>query len=199
MAYQIKAFSKIYNQNRPSKIRKWFWGIFIAMAFILLPWTQNIQTKGLVTTRFQENRPQEIQSPIAGKIVKWYVKEGDIVKKGDTILFLSEIKEIYLDPNLIARTQEQAAAKKSNISFYQDKAAASQIQISAIEQGRKLKIEQLKNKLNQLNSKLNAELAEQIYPSISAIVRKKCSTKDSFLKHNFSSARLHIKMHKQKK
>lgn len=162
MAYQIKAFSKIYNQNRPSKIRKWFWGILIAMAFILLlPWTQNIQTKGLVTTRFQENRPQQIQSPIAGKIVRWYVKEGDIVKKGDTILFLSEIKETYLDPNLISRTQEQANAKKGNVAYYQDKATASQIQLKAIEQGRKLKIEQLKNKLNQLNSKLNAEIAEQ--------------------------------------
>jgi multidrug efflux pump subunit AcrA (membrane-fusion protein) len=162
MAYQIKSFSKIYNQNRPTKIRNWFWWIIGSISlFLLLPWTQNIQTKGLVTTRFQENRPQQIQSPIAGKIVKWYVKEGDIVKKGDTILFLSEIKETYLDPNLIQRTQEQALAKKGNIDFYQDKATASKIQIGAIEQGRKLKIELLKNKLNQLKSKLNAELAEQ--------------------------------------
>lgn len=34
--------------------------------------------------QMQENRPQDIQTQIAGRIAKWYVKEGDIVRKGDT-------------------------------------------------------------------------------------------------------------------
>ncbi len=127
MAYQIKAFKNVHNQNRPSSSRKWFWSVLAALClFLFLPWTQNIQTKGFVTTRFQENRPQQIQSPIAGKIMRWNIKEGDMVKKGDTLLFLSEIKESYLDPNLIERTQEQATAKKGNIEYYQNKARTVQ-------------------------------------------------------------------------
>lgn len=163
MSYQIKSFDKIYNHNKPSNIRIWFWGIWIfVIVFLFLPWTQNIQTKGIITTRFQENRPQQIQSPIAGKIVKWYVKEGDMVKKGDTILFLSEIKENYLDPKLIERTREQADAKRGSIGYYEGKANATQIQIKAIEEGRRLKLKQLENKLLQLQNKLTGENAELI-------------------------------------
>jgi multidrug resistance efflux pump len=161
MSYQIKSFTKIYRHNQPSKIRTWFWFIvLLTFAFLLLPWTQNIKSKGYVTTRLQENRPQQIQSPIAGKIVKWYVKEGDYVKKGDTILQLSEVKDNYLDPDLIWKTQIQVDAKKGSISYYESKANVVSMQIKAIEQGQKLKLEQLRNKLIQLNQKQNSEQAQ---------------------------------------
>jgi hypothetical protein len=39
-------------------------------------------------------------------------ENGDVVKKGDTILQISEIKDDYLDPLLVERTQEQVQAKK---------------------------------------------------------------------------------------
>jgi multidrug efflux pump subunit AcrA (membrane-fusion protein) len=110
----------------------------------------------------QENRPQDIQTQIAGKIAKWYVKEGDMVRKGDTILFLSEVKDDYLDPLLVERTREQATAKRNSIDYYKGKAATTQMQIQAIEKGRELKIQQLKNYLNQLRSKLKAEQAELV-------------------------------------
>ena len=53
---------------------------------LFLPWTQNITGKGQVTTLRPDQRPQTIQSPIPGKIEKWFVQEGDFVKKGDTII-----------------------------------------------------------------------------------------------------------------
>jgi multidrug efflux pump subunit AcrA (membrane-fusion protein) len=113
----------------------------------------------------QENRPQDIQTQIAGRIAKWYVKEGDMVRKGDTILFLSEVKDDYLDPLLLERTREQATAKRNSIDYYKGKAATTQMQIQAIEKGRELKIQQLKNYLNQLRSKLKAEQAELVAAS----------------------------------
>lgn len=159
--YHIKSYDKIYNHNQPSRIRVWFWIIiFLVLAFMLLPWTQNVQTKGYVTTRFQENRPQQVMSPIGGKITKWYVKEGDFVKKGDTILRLVEVKESYLDPNLVLRTKEQAQAKQGSIGYYEGKARASEIQVQAIEKGQQLKIKSLKNKLQQLKNELAGQQAE---------------------------------------
>lgn len=159
--YTLKSYNKIYRHNQPSRIRFWFWLIImISICILFLPWTQNIQSKGFVTTRHQENRPQQIQSPIAGKILKWYVKEGDYVKKGDTILKLTEVKENYLDPNLISKTQLQVDAKKGSISYYEGKANAVDLQIKAIELGQKLKQDQLKNKLKQLQQKLNSETAQ---------------------------------------
>ena len=34
----------------------------------------------------------------------WYVQEGDYVVKGDTILFISEVKDQYFDPEILIRT-----------------------------------------------------------------------------------------------
>lgn len=142
-----KAF--VYN-NTELKTSRWLIGILVGLViFSFLPWTQNIQAPGLVTTRSPEERPQEINSIIAGRIEKWYVKEGDIVAKGDTILKITEVKENYLDPNLLVRIEEQIKAKGGNIDFYRDKVAAIQSQQAALYQNRELKLEQIKNKIKQ--------------------------------------------------
>ena len=111
---------------------------------------------------YQEQRPQDINSPIPGKIVKWYVKEGDFVKKGDTILQISEVKEDYLDPNLVGRTQEQVEAKKGAINYYEEKVVTTGSQISALKQARDLKIEQLNNKIAQLQNNLSRRTCKTI-------------------------------------
>jgi multidrug resistance efflux pump len=90
------------------------------------------------------------------------VKEGDYIKKGDTILVISEIKEDYLDPNLINRTREQVQAKKEAVSNYQGKISTAGSQIAALSEARKLKILQLQNKIAQLENKLKGEKAELI-------------------------------------
>jgi multidrug efflux pump subunit AcrA (membrane-fusion protein) len=157
----FNAWDNIYRAHKKSNIKNWFIGIFISLFIILLlPWTQNIQSKGKITTLWQEQRPQEINSPIAGKITKWWVKEGDFVKKGDTILQISEIKAEYLDPNLIGRTQEQIMAKKNSIQFYESKVSATEQQIGALSNAKKFKIEQLRNKWRQIENKLEGERAE---------------------------------------
>ena len=77
----ITSFEKIYFGNHKSNIRKWFYGILIGLLILLfLPWTQNIRARGAVTTLRQEYRPQQLNTIIAGRIVKWHVKEGDMVK-----------------------------------------------------------------------------------------------------------------------
>jgi multidrug efflux pump subunit AcrA (membrane-fusion protein) len=155
------SWDNIYRAHKKSNIKNWFIGIFISLFIILiLPWTQNIKSKGKITTLWQDQRPQEINSPIAGKITKWWVKEGDFVKKGDTILQISEIKAEYLDPNLIGRTQEQVMAKKNAIQHYESKVSTTELQINALSNAKRLKIEQLKNKWRQIENKLDGERAE---------------------------------------
>lgn len=161
--YKVKSFKHIYSEHRVMQFSYWLKGLMLAsFLFLFLPWTQNIQSNGIVTTRLQEFRPQDIQTQIPGRIMKWKVKEGDMVKKGDTILLLSEVKDNYLDPKLVDRTLEQARAKRMSMDYYKGKANANQFQIEAIEKGRTLKIQQLRNYLIQLQSKLKAEQAELI-------------------------------------
>ncbi|GAB3710797.1 HlyD family secretion protein [Flavobacterium koreense] len=121
----------------------------LGVVILFLPWTQNISGSGAVTTLKPNQRPQTIQSAIAGRIEKWYVQEGDFVKKGDTILFISEIKEDYFDPNLVENTKSQVDAKKMAGQSYGGKVTSLSAQINAIENERILKLQQAQNKIRQ--------------------------------------------------
>jgi multidrug efflux pump subunit AcrA (membrane-fusion protein) len=144
------SFRKAFDERSETKTLYWLGG-FLAFTVIILilPWTQNIQGPGIITTRSPEQRPQELNSIIAGRIEKWYVREGDVVEKGDTILKITEIKENYLDPQLLKRTEEQIKAKEGTVDFYREKVAATQNQIKALYEARELKLEQLRNKIQQ--------------------------------------------------
>jgi multidrug resistance efflux pump len=129
----------------------------LAIIILFLPWTQNISGSGAVTTLKPDQRPQSVHTAIAGRIEKWYVNEGDYVEKGDTILFISEIKEDYFDPNLVENTTRQAEAKKSSGASYDDKINAIKLQISAIENEKNLKIQQAQNKIKQAKLKIMSD------------------------------------------
>lgn len=159
----VKSFSTVYRSNIKSNIRFWVYGIVLVLLTVLfLPWTQNIRARGSVTTLSQEQRPQELNTIIAGRIVKWYIKEGDFVKEGDTIAQLAEIKDNYLDPQLLTRTQEQINAKSASINSYSRKVAANTAQVTAIAQARVLKQEQLENKVKQLVLKITSDSMEMV-------------------------------------
>lgn len=121
---------------------------------LLLPWTQNIQAPGTVTTVRPDQRPQTIHSIIAGRIEKWYVQEGEFVEKGDTILFISEIKDEYFDPELLPRTEKQLDAKGEAAKAYNEKVNALTSQIAALKETSQLKLQQTKNKLRQAELKV---------------------------------------------
>lgn len=132
--------------------------IFILFVIVLfIPWTQNIRSKGVVTTLKPDQRPQTIHSVIAGKTEKWFVKEGDYVNKGDTILFISEIKDNYFDPELLSRTDDQLKSKEMSVKSYMEKIKALDNQIDALVQTSKLKLEQSQNKLKQAHLKVKSD------------------------------------------
>lgn len=165
--YQPSSVNNIYRANKSSNIKYWFYGILLSLGVIMfLPWTQNINASGTVTTLYQSQRPQQLNSIIPGKIVKWWVKEGDFVEKGDTILQLADIKDDYLDPNLVERTREQLSAKQQKITFYNQKITATENQMGAFTKSLEFKISSLENKLQQLSRKVVSDSAEMIAAEI---------------------------------
>ncbi len=150
--------------------------LFVVFLLILfLPWTQNISAPGEVTTLKPNQRPQTIQSVIGGRIEKWFIQEGDYVSKGDTILFISEVKDTYFDPQLLPRTEQQLQAKELTVNSYMEKVKALDSQIDALVKTSQLKLEQARNKLKQAELKvisdsmdyqaavINYEIAQEQY------------------------------------
>ncbi|MCK8521732.1 HlyD family secretion protein [Aquimarina sp. D1M17] len=155
---EYKAIKKVFHR-RHYKYFNQFLLVFalIAVIIMFLPWTQNISGAGSVTTLKPDQRPQTIQSPIPGRIEQWYVKEGDFVRKGDTILHISEVKNEYFDPNLVERTGQQIKAKSMSVTSYQEKVKALEVQAGALANERGLKLQQAKNKLMQSRLKVQSD------------------------------------------
>ncbi|WP_088339735.1 HlyD family secretion protein [Robiginitalea sediminis] len=155
---RFQAAKKVFHRRHYKHFNRFllaFAGIGLIVLF--LPWTQNISGDGYLTTLQPEQRPQTIQSPIPGRIEKWFVREGDLVQAGDTILFMSEVKNEYFDPRLLERTQQQVRAKSRAVESYQDKVVALSTQISALNNERELKLAQARNKLQQARLKVQAD------------------------------------------
>ena len=150
--------------NTPKRfgiIRKWMTGTaLVILGCLFLPWQQNIQGYGKVTPFMPADRPQIIPSVIAGRIDKWVAAEGQFVNRGDTILVLTEIKEKFMDPKLLARTDEQIISKQDAIASKREKIQALQKQVVAIKSGLKFKLAQSTNKVQQMRYKVAGEKAE---------------------------------------
>ncbi len=155
---RFSSAKKVFHQRHYKHFNRFLMAFAIAGLIILfLPWTQSINSAGYVTTLRPDQRPQTIQSPIPGRIEKWYVQEGDYVKKGDTILFISEIKNEYFDPRLVERTGLQIKAKEGSVASYEGKVKSLENQIAALVNERGLKLEQSRNKLLQAKLKVKSD------------------------------------------
>ncbi len=150
---------KLIKDNRPARIfaRLLIFFLVFLVITMFLPWTQNIRTRGYVTTITPDQRPQSINSIIAGRIEKWYVREGDLVKRGDTIMMISEIKDEYFDPQLLDRTQQQIRSKSLSVSSYAEKIKSLDAQISALQETQQLKLEQARNYIIQAKLKVQSD------------------------------------------
>ncbi len=158
--------------------------IVVGIVVLLLPWTQNIRASGEVTALSPEQRPQTIHSVIGGRIEKWFVNEGDFVEKGDTIIFLSEVKDEYFDPQLLDRTQQQLRSKEMAVGSYMEKIKSLDTQIDALAETSVLKLKQTRNKLLQAQlkvvsdsiefqaAKINFRIAEEQYVRMQELYAK---------------------------
>jgi multidrug resistance efflux pump len=171
---KTQEFGAHQNVMEPVMARKlWLWlavTFFLLLVLMFLPWTQNVEAVGRLSTLSPEDRPQEIHTVIAGRVDKWFVKEGDFVHAGDTIVELSEIKTDYFDPELIGRTDLQLKAKQSAIEAYTAKITALESQIHALRSNLPLKINQLNNKVSQNRLKVRTDSIATVAADTALIV-----------------------------
>ncbi len=148
---EFKSFSNLAKRSSTNWLLKLLTFLFLLFIFsMFLPWTQNIRSRGVVTTLNPYDKPQNIQALIGGQIKDWRVKEGDIVSAGDTIVFLREAKADYLDPDLLANTKEQQTAKDRSADAYLTKRNFLLEQLEALNTLQSSKLNQLSIKQKQI-------------------------------------------------
>lgn len=150
-------------------LRRWVGGIFALLVLILfLPWQQNVQAGGEVTALRPDERPQQAFATVGGRIVQWYVAEGEVVKAGDPIIALAEVKEAYLDPRAYDRAVTQVQQKRAAVVGKQAKADALARQRVALDSAWIFARQKAENRIAQLTASLRAAQLEDSIASVQA-------------------------------
>ncbi|MBC7486145.1 MAG: HlyD family efflux transporter periplasmic adaptor subunit [Cytophagaceae bacterium] len=160
---KLQAIKLVRTPHLAHKLAWWCGSLFMLLILILfLPWTQNISSRGKLNSLNPGDRPQTIQSTIAGRIEKWHVREGQQIKKGDTIVRLSEIKDKYFDPNLLSRMDDQIHSKSDALQASRKKAQSLNKQINALTSGLEYSLSKARNKVVQAGLKVQSDSMDMV-------------------------------------
>lgn len=86
--------------------------LLIAIVFLLfVPWRQSVAGSGEIIVFSPMHRPQTIEAQISGRLIRWFVQDGQIVKEGQLIAELSDIDPRFLNgSSQLKSLEEQKAA-----------------------------------------------------------------------------------------
>jgi multidrug efflux pump subunit AcrA (membrane-fusion protein) len=86
----------------------------VAVALVLTPWQQTIPGTGRVTAFSPDERPQEVQALVDGRVVRWHVVEGTVVRAGDPVVELADNDPSILERIATEREQAERAIQEAD-------------------------------------------------------------------------------------
>jgi multidrug efflux pump subunit AcrA (membrane-fusion protein) len=124
------------------------------VGMVFIPWQQTTKGTGRVVAYFPTERPQTIESPIYGRVVRWGegIVEGAEVHKGQLIV---EIRDN--DPERANRLAAQLEATREKFRFSQLKAETYGRQIADLAEAREMIIQANRQLVEEARRKLEAE------------------------------------------
>ena len=140
---------------------RWVAGLFLlGLVALFLPWQQNVTGDGAVTALRPQDRPQTVPSLIAGRVERWYVQEGQYVTRGTPLVQISEVKEQFLDPDLVLRLGEQVSGKETSLAGKQAKVRSLDSLVAALERARDLGLAKADNKVRLYEAAMQAAVVD---------------------------------------
>ena len=120
-------FTTLASIRVPRVMRVVFFMLLVAMvvtvAFLTyVPWVQTTSGRGVVTTLSPNERKQDINALVPGRIEEWYVRDGSSVKKGDPIVRIADV-----DPNLLDRLRAERRQLELQLQAAQSALATARI------------------------------------------------------------------------
>lgn len=103
----------------------------IPVLLYVVPWVQNVKGSGRVVAFAPLERQQSIEAPIEGRIVRWYVREGTHVQRGDRIADISDN-----DPEFLNRLRQERAAAEARLLAARARVEGINARIQALELSR---------------------------------------------------------------
>lgn len=160
----------------PSVVKVTCWiisiSVLLGIASLWIPWVQTTSGTGQVTTLRPNDRVQNINALVAGRIAEWYVQDADFVKAGDPIIRIQDI-----DEQLLPRLQAQLEAAERKIAAAREAVSTAEIDYQRQEQllaeglASRLSFEQARIKVQQLSVSV-AEATTELNQAQTALSRQ---------------------------
>lgn len=99
---------------------------------MFLPWRQSVVGTGKIIVFSPMDRPQSIEAQIPGRLVNWYVKDGQTVQQGEVIARLAELDARFLDATQLNSMQQQKMALVSKREAAKSRGQALSDQIASV-------------------------------------------------------------------
>ncbi len=148
-------------------------GIILFAVFVLsvifvmfVPWRQSVVGAGQIFVFSPMQRPQEIEAQISGRLLQWYLRDGQVVEKGQLIAELTDI-----DPRFLSHTQldtliDQRRALVSKRDAAKERLASLNDQLQNVSTSRQNAVPAAEQRIGQAEDRLSAadrsvEIAEQ--------------------------------------
>lgn len=106
-------------------------GLSLALGLGVLPWQQNAPAKGSVLAMSPLSRPQVVEAPVEGRVVRWAVAEGSIVQAQQELLEIND-----LDPELVGRLKGELKALEARAAALSARASGLVQRAQALSGGR---------------------------------------------------------------
>lgn len=104
-------------------------GMVLLVGFLtFVPWVQTTSGAGVVIALNPNDRVQQINALVAGRIQEWFVRDGTHVARGDPI-----VQIVDNDPRLIERLQEQRAQSLNKLTAVEGAKATAEIDMERMQ------------------------------------------------------------------
>ncbi|MBP9111707.1 MAG: HlyD family efflux transporter periplasmic adaptor subunit [Polyangiaceae bacterium] len=128
--------------------------LLVGAVLILTPWQQSAPGEGRVVAYAPDERRQNLEAPIEGRVLKWYVHEGSTVKKGDPIVDLTDN-----DPDIMSRLRSERDSIAARLDAAKARARSMEFRIDSLEDSRKSGIAAAESRIKMATQRVAA--AEQ--------------------------------------
>lgn len=129
----VEALRFVPSPRHPRRLARIVVAFFVALvlALVFAPWQQSAAGTGRVVAFAPVERQQTIEAPIEGRIVKFHVREGSVVKAGDPIVDISDN-----DPEILTRLHQERDAVSARIDAANARAASIESRIEQLQASR---------------------------------------------------------------
>lgn len=120
-------------------------------ALIFAPWVQNVSGVGKVVGTTPFERQQTIDTPVEGRVVKWYVIEGSKVKEGDLVAEIADN-----DPLILERLKEESNLITMRVDQAKSRVTAQEIALGQLELSRQNALESARSRIKVAEDNIKA-------------------------------------------